>query len=146
MKTKGRRARGRVVSRWMELVCAAEQTGGRSYVMDACSPAVSFSSHSVIIWMRPTAGLFCSSALPRSPPPSLSLPLSLQVCDFMHNYLDNYSSLHPTVSGGLLLSGVSSLSFSFDSRAHTQTLHGPVVRLVLSLPSVSPPSSEAGLF
>lgn len=76
-----------------------------------CSPSVSFSSYTVITWMRLTARLFPSSAL----------SLSLQVCDFMYNYLHNYSSLHPTVSGGLFLSLWYLLSFFFlkpDTSAH----------------------------
>lgn len=60
--------------------------------------------------------LQCSSSLPPS------LPLSLQVCDFMYNYLHNYSSLHPTVSGGLFLSRWYRLSFFLQHIcAHTDS-------------------------
>lgn len=99
-----------------------------------CVLPVSFSSYSVITWMRLTAGLFPSSALPPS--------LSLQVCDFMYNYLHNYSSLHPTVSGGLFLSLWYLLSFFlFFLNTHKPVLapsrpcllFATVLRLVLSL-------------
>lgn len=99
--------------------------------------------------------LQCSSSLSLSP----SLPLSLLVCDFMYNYLHNYSSLHPTVSGGLFLSLWYLLSFFFfflsETHAHADIIvPAPplilppfrlVVRLVLSLSFVSS-ASEAGLF
>ena len=57
-------------------VCGAENTGGWSYMMCVCVCVllVSFSSYTVITWMRLTARLFPSSALPLSP--SLHLFLS----------------------------------------------------------------------
>lgn len=72
---------------------------------------------------------------------SSSFSLSLQVCDFMYNYLHNYSSLHPTVSGGLFLSLWYLLSFFFFFLEHTPVLapsrpcllFAPVLRLVSSL-------------
>lgn len=48
--------------------------------------------------------------------PSSALALSIQVCDFMYNYLHNYSSLHPTVSGGLV-----SLVVLFLQHRHIRT-------------------------
>lgn len=94
--------------------------------------------------------LQCSSSLP------LSLPLSLQVCDFMYNYLHNYSSLHPTVSGGLFLSHWYCLSFF--SWTHMRSTSACTILILPSFPPdvrtrLVPPfflfvlsPSDAGLF
>lgn len=82
-------------------MCAAD-------LLYMCVLPFSFGFYIVITWMSPTAGLF----------PSSTLSLSHQVFDFMYNYLHNYSSHHPTVSGGLFLCLWCRLSFIFQT--HTQ--------------------------
>lgn len=99
-------------------VCSVEKTGGW-HMIHACSRVFSL----FVLYCNYTdethckaLSLQCSSSLP------LSLPRSLQVCDFMYNYLHNYSSLRPTVSGGLFLSRWYRLSlFSWTHiRTHRQ--------------------------
>lgn len=140
------------VGKWTQCAVSRKQVDGIWYVwVLVCSL---FSSCTVITQLRLTARLFPSSTLP------LSLDLLLshsQVCDFMYNYLHNYSSLHPTVPGGLFLSHWYRLSFFFlNTHPHTQTVPvlAPywfslpfclVLRLVLSLSFVMS-LSEAGLF